>query len=89
MQIYANLSRVQDKMLFGHSYDIVTAAALHLIAKTLTPTQIMLTSDSQAPRWKKIIEFGLKHRNPNVQEAAAKAMGKVSQLQDCTQDVKR
>jgi len=79
----------QDKVLFGHSYDIVATAALRLIAHTLMPTHIIPASHLQAPRWKKFIEFGLKHRNSEVQEAAAEAMGSVSRLQDCTEDVKR
>ncbi|KIL67806.1 hypothetical protein M378DRAFT_191353 [Amanita muscaria Koide BX008] len=82
-EIFAELARVQDTLLFGHHNDIVLAAALRFIKQTLT------LNTTSTPRWRTIIEAGLKHRNPDVQEAAAEAMGRVSYLQDCTQDIKR
>ncbi|KAF8635864.1 hypothetical protein AX15_000054 [Amanita polypyramis BW_CC] len=88
-QIFDSLSRLADDVVFSNRYDIVTAAACRMIASTLTSKQLSPINDSRIPRWKKIVEFGLKHRNPSVQEAAAEAMRRVSLLQDCTQDVKR
>lgn len=41
------------------------------------------------PRWRQIIDLGLKHRNSSVQEAAANAMAVVSRLVDCSLVVQR
>ncbi|KAF8631788.1 hypothetical protein AX17_005003 [Amanita inopinata Kibby_2008] len=81
------LAHIPDKVVLSQRNDLITAASCRLIAQTLTSRQIPL--DDKVPRWKKIVEFGLKHRNPDVQEAAAEAMARVSLLQDCSKDIKR
>lgn len=88
-QIFEIISRLSDDVLFGRRYDIVTAATCRLIASTFTSKRLTAKGELQAPRWKRIVEFGIKHRNPSVQEAAAEAMGRISEFQDCTQDVER
>jgi hypothetical protein len=56
------------------------------VAVTLPETDPEKTT---VPNWRKIIDYGLKHRMPLAQEAAAKAMGSVSKLVDSSSVVKR
>lgn len=83
-QIFQHLSLIPFDVVVGSRNAIVTTAACRLIAITLTQTEIQLGGKSTVPHWRKIIDHGLKHRTPSVQEAAADAMARVSKLVDCS-----
>lgn len=76
-------------IILGARNAIVTAAACRLISITLTLTEINLGSNSSVPKWREIVEYGLKQRNTVVQEAAADAMSSFSKFVDCTPIVTR
>ncbi|PFH53979.1 hypothetical protein AMATHDRAFT_186665 [Amanita thiersii Skay4041] len=86
-QILQMMSSLPDNVVLSHRHDILTAAACRLIAQTLTPNNSKLTSG--VPRWRKVVEFGLKHRSTEVQQAASEAISSLSLLQDCSQDIER
>lgn len=55
----------------------------------MTVTEIGLGEGSSVRLWRKILGVGLKHRSTFVQEAAADAMRKISDLTDSSADVSR
>lgn len=69
--------------------ELVTAAACRLIACSITQREIQLDVQASLPRWRKIIDIGLKHRSTLVQEAATAAMAEVSRMVDCSSVVHR
>jgi len=69
--------------------ELVTAAACHLIAGSISLEEIQLNTQSSVPHWRAIINVGLKHRSVAVQEAAAIALAEVSRLVDCSTMVTR
>ncbi|KAF9468537.1 tubulin folding cofactor D C terminal-domain-containing protein [Collybia nuda] len=81
-EIFQHISIIPLDVVFGSRNAIVTAATCRLISITLTQAEIQLGEKSAVPHWRKIIDFGLKHRVPSVQEAAAEAMRTVSKLVD-------
>lgn len=73
----------------GTRNELVTGAACGLLARTITRAEIDLQKNSAVPNWRKLLDYGLKHRTIAVQEAAAAALGAVSRLVDCAVVVKR
>ena len=69
--------------------DLVVAASCQLIADSMTVTEIGLGEGSSVRLWRKILDVGLKHRGTIVQEAAADAMRRISDLTDSSADVSR
>jgi hypothetical protein len=69
--------------------EIVIAAACRLVANSITVRELSVAVESTTPKWKKIVEVGLKHRYESVQEAAAEAMNRISSLKDCSADISR
>ena len=67
---------------------LVTEACCHLIRYGISLAEIEV-ENAQTNPWRAIVEFGLKHRNPDVQAAAAAAMGAVSSLTDTSKDIQR
>ena len=55
----------------------------------MTVTEIGLGEGSSVRLWRKILDVGLKHRSTFVQEAAADAMRKISDLTDSSAYVSR
>ena len=55
----------------------------------MTVTEIGLGKGSSVKLWRKILDVGLKHKSTPVQEAAADAMRKISDLSDSSADVSR
>jgi hypothetical protein len=76
-------------VLLGPRSELVTAAACSLLARTITLVEVNLHDNSASPNWRKLLDFGLKHRSTPVQEEAAAAMGAVSRLVDCAAVVNR
>ena len=76
-------------MIQSPRHELVTAAACRLIASSISLSEIQLEQRSSVPHWRKIIDIGLKHRDSDVQEAAAEALGEVSKLVDCSPVVDR
>ncbi|KAJ7044089.1 TBCD protein [Mycena alexandri] len=82
-EAFGCLSLIPERVLLGARNELVTAAACSLLARTITRAEIDLQTKSAVPNWRKLLDFGLKHRSTPVQEAAAEAMGAVSKLVDC------
>ncbi|ETW81590.1 hypothetical protein HETIRDRAFT_383952 [Heterobasidion irregulare TC 32-1] len=82
--IFSYLAAVPLVMIQSPRHELVTAAACRLIATSISLSEIQLEQRSSVPHWRKIIDTGLKHRNSDVQEAAAEALGEVSKLVDCS-----
>jgi len=76
-------------MLLVPRNPMLTEAACHLIAASITKAEIERREGSTAPHWRKIVDFGLKHRASSVQEAAAAAMASVSNFVDCSSEIHR
>jgi tubulin-specific chaperone D len=89
LQIFKQLSRIPTDVIIGQRNAIVTAATCRLISITLTLTEINLGLKSSVPNWRDIVDHGLKHGNPIVQEAAADAMSSFSKFVDCAPIVAR
>lgn len=81
-KIFRYLSRVPESTLLGPRNEIVTAAACEFITQTITSSEIALGAKSSVSNWRKIVEYGLKHRDIAVQEAATATMGAISRLVD-------
>ena len=88
-QIFKQLSHIPIEVILGQRNAIVTAAACRLISISLTLTEINLGPKSSVPQWREIVDYGLKHRNTTVQEAAANAMFSFSKFVDCAPIVSR
>ncbi|KAG6918759.1 hypothetical protein DXG01_011950 [Tephrocybe rancida] len=87
-EIFRCLARIPFDILVGSRNAIVTAAACRLISITLTLPDVLPESTS-IPQWNGIVDYGLKHRLPLVQEAAAGAIRSLSRIVDCSNTVKR
>ncbi|KAF5389176.1 hypothetical protein D9757_003527 [Collybiopsis confluens] len=74
------LARIPESTLLGARNEIITAAACDLISQTITLSEINSGVDSPVSNWRKIIDYGLKHQDRPVQEAATNTMGSVSEL---------
>lgn len=81
-KIFQYLSRVPESTVLGPRNEIVTAAACEFITQTITSSEINLGAESSVSNWKKIVEYGLKHRDVAVQDAATATMGAISKLVD-------
>lgn len=88
-QCFACLALIPEDVLLGPRSELVTAAACGLLARTITLAEINLHDGSAVPNWRKLLDYGLKHRSTPVQEEAAAAMGAVSSLVDCAVVVNR
>lgn len=80
---------IPENLLLGPRNELVTGAACSLLAHTITRAEIDLQTNSAVPNWRKLLDYGLKHRTAPVQEAAASALGAVSRLVDCSVVVNR
>jgi tubulin-specific chaperone D len=65
-------------------HEQLTAAACALIGASISVEEIQLGDATNVPSWRKILDFGLKHRSVMVQEEASRAMASVSRLVDCS-----
>ncbi|KAG6877463.1 hypothetical protein C0993_007080 [Termitomyces sp. T159_Od127] len=72
-EIFRCLGHIPFDVLIGPRNAIVTAAACRLISITVTLPELQSETTS-IPQWRKIVDHGLKHRIPSVQEAGADAM---------------
>jgi len=70
-------------VLLGPRNDMVTAAACEFLTHTVILEEIELGDKSAVPNWRKIVEFGLKHRSEPVREAAASTIAVITRLVDC------
>ncbi|KAG6814258.1 hypothetical protein H0H92_015373 [Tricholoma furcatifolium] len=77
-EIFRWLAHVPFDLLVGPRNAIVTAASCRLISITLTSAEL-LNEITSVPRWRELVDYGLKHRTPFVQEAAAAAMASIQQ----------
>lgn len=83
------LFKIPNEVITEPRNDLVTTAACELIASSILPIDIQLGHESEAPRWRTIVDAGLRHRNLEVQAAAARSMASVSKLVDCSLIVDR
>ncbi|KAJ2930914.1 hypothetical protein H1R20_g6182, partial [Candolleomyces eurysporus] len=87
--LFRHLSRVSFDLVSAARNHLVTAAACRLVAVTLTIEEVDAGEGTSVPNWRKIIDAGIKHRNDDVQDAAAAAMGTWSRLTDCSSELSR
>ncbi|CAA7261517.1 unnamed protein product [Cyclocybe aegerita] len=87
--VFKHLNLVPEKTFTTTRNELIASAACRLIAASITVTEIKLGPDSSVPTWKTVVEIGLKHRHPSVQEAAADAMSAISNLTDYSSDISR
>lgn len=87
-QIFSHLKAAPLQMILAPRNAMLTESACRLIAASITRDEV-LYSGPGTPPWRQIVECGLKHRSPSVQEAGAAAMASVSNLADCSSDVMR
>ncbi|RDB18014.1 Tubulin-specific chaperone D [Hypsizygus marmoreus] len=80
-ETFEALSRIPLEVVIGSRNAVITAAACRLISITLTFPE-MQPDTTSVSHWRKIVDHGLKHRVPFVQEAAAEAMASMSKLVD-------
>ncbi|KAF9013516.1 TBCD protein [Cyathus striatus] len=86
-EMFCYLNRIPGEVLFKPRNELVTSAACRLIESTITLTDIKLEAKSSVPNWRKVVDYGLKHRSSPVQESAARALGAISRLTDCVNDL--
>lgn len=91
MQIFATLTKVPETMFRSRQNDLVLEGYCLVIASSITPHALTAAPSTATamPQWRSIIEQSLRSRTVSVQEAAARAMGRASQLKECSADVKR
>lgn len=82
------VNKIPLDIITGPRNAIITAAACRLISVGVTLGDVQSGMVS-SPSWKKIVEYGLKHRVASVQEAAASALGSVSKLVDSSASIQR
>ncbi|KAK7469200.1 hypothetical protein VKT23_003691 [Stygiomarasmius scandens] len=82
-EIFSYLSLIPESVLLGPRNDMVTAAACEFLTHTVILEEIVLGDKSAVPNWRKIVEFGLKHRSEPVREAAASTIAVITRLVDC------
>lgn len=75
-------------MIQKHRNEHILEAACRFLANTLSIPAIQLDTSSM-PHWRTIVEQGLRHRETEVQQAAASALQSLSVLIDCSTDVDR
>ncbi|EJD50758.1 ARM repeat-containing protein [Auricularia subglabra TFB-10046 SS5] len=90
-EIFSTLSRVPDHMFRSRQSDLVLEGYCLVISKSINAPALSSTPDKSRamPQWRSVIEQTLRSRSPSVQESAALAMRRVSQLKECSADVKR
>ncbi|KAF7979681.1 hypothetical protein HWV62_41685 [Athelia sp. TMB] len=77
VDIFEMLFKIPHDVVTEPRNDLIMAAACNLIASSILPKDIQLDKDSESPQWRTTIDAGLRHRNPEVQRAAAHAMASV------------
>ncbi|KAJ6512250.1 TBCD protein [Mycena vitilis] len=82
-EAFGCMTLIPERILLGPRNELITAAACTVLSRTITRAEIDLEEKSTVPNWRKLLDFGLKHRSTPVQEAAAEAFGAVSRLVDC------
>ena len=87
--MFKHLKHVPESTLTTTRNELIVSAACRLIATSITVTEISLGEKSSVPRWRKIVDIGLKHLVTGVQENAAAAMASMTYLTDCSADITR
>ncbi|KAI0086506.1 ARM repeat-containing protein [Irpex rosettiformis] len=88
-ELFSLLSKVSPSTIQSIRNELITSAACHLIASSITLPEIEQPTRSSVPHWRSIIDFALKSAVVLVQESAADAMAAVSVLMDCNAQVER
>ncbi|KZV83442.1 ARM repeat-containing protein [Exidia glandulosa HHB12029] len=91
-EIFRTLSKVPENMFRSRQNDLVLEGYCLVIASSITPGALSASAtakDAAMPQWRSVIEQSLRSRTESVQEAAARAMSRASQLKECSADVKR
>ena len=74
---------LSENLLKGYRNDLILEASCLLIASTLSEEALLRCPDvgtQMEPRWKMILDLGLKHRNDIVQSSAAHVVDALSVL---------
>ncbi|THV05301.1 ARM repeat-containing protein [Dendrothele bispora CBS 962.96] len=88
-EIFSYLNLVPESVLLGPRNEMVTAAACEFLTNTVTLEDLETGEKGAVPNWRKIMEFGLKHKTESVQEAAASTIAVITKLVDCNDLVLR
>ncbi|KLO11459.1 TBCD protein [Schizopora paradoxa] len=89
-QIFRYILEVPQSMLFVSRNHLVLEATCVLIASSLSKADLNpLTDNRTGNSWRAILDKGLTHRESRVQEAAALATLRLSELEDCSALVDR
>lgn len=88
-ELFSLLALVPSQMALGIRNSLVTEAACDFISATIHKQEIDMKKKPAGVFWRSIVEFGLKHRSDDVQQAAANVMGRVTQLVECSQEISR
>ncbi|EIN12617.1 TBCD protein [Punctularia strigosozonata HHB-11173 SS5] len=88
-ETFACLALAPADRIMSSRHEDLTAAACTLIGSSISIDEIQLGQATRVPHWRKILDFGLKHRSVAVQEESARAMASVSHLVDCSAIVTR
>ncbi len=90
VKIFGYIAEVPQSMLFVSRSHLVLQATCVLISSSLSKSELGPSTDNDARNsWRAIIDAGLKHRDSRVQEAAALATLRLSELEDCSSLVDR
>lgn len=84
-QLFNEVRKVFGLLLQKRNIDYPLSAACRFIANSVSLAVIA----SDQSQWRKVIDQGLRHRNAEVQESAAVALQELSNITDCSDDIKR
>ncbi|KAH8114535.1 armadillo-type protein [Phellopilus nigrolimitatus] len=80
-KIFNLLDSVPSTMILSPRNHLITAAACYVVANAISPVDAKaLQASAEDPFWRVIVAQGLRHRNGEVQEAAAAAMSSLNTM---------
>lgn len=91
-QIFELIDNLREPTLKSYRNDILLEASCLLISSSISQIALVHRPDldvKSVPRWRFILDLGLKHRNEVVQRTAAQTVGVLSNLRSSDKDTKR
>ncbi|KAG8936298.1 hypothetical protein FRC02_003235 [Tulasnella sp. 418] len=89
LEIFQYIISLPQSTFTRYRNELIVEAGCMAISNSISIEALHLPESDIKTPWRSIVDMGLKHRLPEVQYAAAHAMGVVSRLTDCTADVKK
>ncbi|KIM25833.1 hypothetical protein M408DRAFT_73897 [Serendipita vermifera MAFF 305830] len=90
--IFELIDNLREPTLKSYRNDILLEASCLLISSSISQIALVHRPDldvKSVPRWRFILDLGLKHRNEVVQRTAAQTVGVLSNLRSSDKDTKR